>query len=616
MKHYLLALALLSNSAFALNVTDQESLLVFADKIAQLQMKVKKEKVGYGEIRMIEEVLYKPKTLEALVKRDGKVNKKLSALTRLIIDGKEQSITYKAPRLKITQKIVNDEIIQTYKKHGKTETDSFAPEFFAPVYFEEIKKELYELTLRSKGMSEFQNMDATPQEQDKVTLNDQKPTSVRLMIKEKFYTENKNDSTKWAHVPFKLISYPVQKIMYDVPDMITSTVVESVTRSPVDNLLGAKDEFKGAGKLVWNGFKDIIRGIFNPKRATVVDGALEVTDSLVKATRGVLNVGKTAFSMVGYPLYRLSGGEKSRRVPLKGKRAAIVIVDTGTYSILDVPVDTYGEVIVRQQLKSISDYYCVASSAADNDIDDCIKNIPDDIPYLDLVALTHTGGTSNLEHYARKAAEMKGIKPELMVSIGCYDDPASMTERENTFGQQGTSWAVHFYLSNVLAKRLRGIPMDQAATQSYYESLPKNTINPVSWGGMAGVYMMSGENGYGGSKPEVVTNDVIVQETIRTAWKKVSDQMYGARWYSYGEKKIDGNKIVESLNQLEAFHKRIALESNKLELSELTQYELQKSEAKLLKFTQMMKMDSAGNLEVANSDIDKLYSLAAYGYGV
>lgn len=605
MKGLLIALLLVPSFSFALEIQDRKSLLIFANKIVELRQK--KDKVKYAEMRAIEEILYKSGTIERLLERDGKVKRKLSVLSSLTFDKANQSVTFKTPLFKLTQRVVGDDLVQEYKRNFKNHSETVTPGSFDREYFRDVREELYDITLKSKGLGILQETDLDEFEYPSIMIQEPKAKSFRLMIKEKMYSENQNDNTDWIYAPVKLISYPIQKVMYDVPDMVTSTVVESVTRSPKDNLLGAVDEFKGAGKQVWNGFKDIFRGILNPTSATAVDGTLEVVDSAFKVTKGALSLAKTGISMVGYPLYRLAGGKKSERIPLKGKRATIVIIDTGTGPGIDHVLDTYGETIIRQQLKSVSSYYCVSSNAEDNDTDTCIENMPDDIAYLDLIALTHTGGMSDLNFIARQAIAKKGVKPELMISIGCTDDPSKMTEKENTVGQQGISWAVHFYLSNMLSKRLRGIPLPVAASEAFYENYPENVVNPVTMIGIAGVFAMGGE-GYSGSAPSTITDDEIVNKFLNSNWRQLKSLISDLRW----SRSKDWALINQVMSKMNEFHNKVSENIDQIQMEDTTRSEVINSIAKLTQLNEtIMVAQSTDDIKALREIIDQAYIMAS-----
>lgn len=179
--------------------------------------------------------------------------------------------------------------------------------------------------------------------------------------------------------------------------------------------------------------------------------------------------------------------KKSERAALNGKRAVIVFVDTGMYP-LDLAIDPYGDQIVRHHLNGIANYYCVTSNV-EGDRQSCLDNIPYDTEFVDMVALTHSGGTYTMDRNVDEIIA-KGHKPGLMLSIGCSDAESKNTNAENALGQQGTTWAVHYYVSHAIAKRLRGMPIKQAAEEAFYEDLPINFINPVSIAGQIGVATM------------------------------------------------------------------------------------------------------------------------------
>jgi hypothetical protein len=325
-----------------------------------------------------------------------------------------------------------------------------------------------------------------------------------MKVTEQIYNPASGENTPWVHTPTKMISMPIAKFQYEIVQFATSLVTESVRRSPWHNALGTLDEAKKTLMLIKNGLFDMLRGVLNPKNGAFIDGAMGVANGVVNTVNVAGGVVKTGASLVAYPIYRVAGGGASERASLPGKRAAIIQIDTGMYP-LDVVLDPYGDQIIRHHLNGVVDYYCVTSEV-EGSLKDCIKNIPYDIDYVDFVALTHSGGTRSNESAAEKVLD-KGHKVGMMVSIGCYDDDSKMTLKENTFGQKGLSWAVHFYLSHAIAKRLRGIPMDVAAKEAFYEDLPVNMINPVSLLGQLGVWGMGEDSGIFGSDPDVRNQD-------------------------------------------------------------------------------------------------------------
>lgn len=557
MKSLCLVALFLCQAVWANSPISDKSVAFLADKVAQYQTR-KSDKLLYRDVKVLEDLLYKQNQLQLLLNRDGEINKRYSLRARLQIDLNENTLVYKlGKQIVITVKSASDRIVYSVKKRkriieqGEIELTQLSDEFV-----EEVRKEVYQLVLKSRGYSTLQvgqSVALRNHNPEDAKINDVPPREIQLRMKERMYNASKSDSNRWEYVPVKLIAYPFQKIMYDIPDMITSTATESVTRSPLHNLQGAGDEFKGAGLGMYNSLRDIVRGIFNPKRATAMDGVLGLLDSGIKVIRGGLGVAKSGVSLIGYPLYRLAGGKKSQRTPLRGKRASIVIIDTGIDGgIFDKIIDSYGESIVRNQLKSISTYYCMNSSSHERSIYSCIDNMPDNIQYVDFFALTHTGGDYDMEQYAQYAARVKGVKPELMVSIGCYDDPSTMTERENTLGQQDVSWAVHYYLSNVISKRLRGIPLPQAANESFYEGFASNALNPVSWGGYAGVSMMEQDitMGYLGSTPDVYDDETIIKNAIQSAWNTIRLESSGLN-LAYSYKPFDQQRIDKVHSELD-----------------------------------------------------------------
>lgn len=315
-----------------------------------------------------------------------------------------------------------------------------------------------------------------------------------IQILERVYNPADGENSKWIYSPIKIVSYPLTKIQYDIPNMVTGLATESVTRSPIDNFLGAMDEFISGFYKIFNGTKDVLVGVANPKKASVIDGALEIGDSGFSFAKAGLGLAKTGLSIPFYPVYRLFGGTPSERSTIDRDSAAIVFVDTG-FPIVEQALDPYGEQIVRYHLKGVVRYYC-AISAEGGSASECITKMPKDIKTVHLLALTHSGGTERIESVAKNLPSH--AKPGLMISIGCYDSASTMTTPDNSMGVTGLNWAVHFYLSNVVAKRIRGIPVNKAAYEAYYEgiSLP-NSVNPISLAGILAI-------GYQGSSPAVL----------------------------------------------------------------------------------------------------------------
>lgn len=325
----------------------------------------------------------------------------------------------------------------------------------------------------------------------------------------RIYRPADGENTKWLYAPIKVVSFPAVKIMYDLPTLATSTVTESVTRSPLHNLLGTADTLYGMVRSAVSGVWKMVKGVLNPTKATIVDGALQLADTGFSALKTAAGVVKTAASVVGYPVYRFFGGEKSTRVPLpgKGKRAAIVLIDSALPFGFGPVIDAFGDQIVRYHFGRTADYYCAASlsNGSSGSVSDCIEKMPRDIKNVDFIALTHSGGMSDIDSLARDAVR-DGKRPGIVASIGCGDPTSALTEPENTVGQKGTSWAVHFYLGGMLEKRLRGMPMRQAAMEAYREGMLINAFNPISIAAIATIGAM--ETSYRGpaSIPEAVRN--------------------------------------------------------------------------------------------------------------
>ncbi|MBC76957.1 MAG: hypothetical protein CME64_13170 [Halobacteriovoraceae bacterium] len=342
--------------------------------------------------------------------------------------------------------------------------------------------------------------------------------NLRVEFTERVYNPAEGENTPWVVGPAKVLSFPLTKLQYEVAQFGTSLLTESVRRSPIHNALGTYEEAKKTLMLLKNGLFDLVRGIFNPKNAAALDGLLGIGSGVLNTANIAGGAVKTVGSVVGYPVYRILGGEASEHHSLPGKRAAIVQVNTGAFPF-DYFLDPYGDQIVRHHLNGVVDYYCISSLVEGDGVDDCIDKIPHDVEYVDFVALTHSGGSHSNESAADYAIT-KGFKPGLMVSIGCYDQDVDMTEYANTMGQEGLSWGVHYYLSSAIAKRLRGIPMNQASQEAFIENLPINFVNPVSILGQIGVGVMG--DSIMGSYPRVRNEDdskakAIIADKVRVA---------------------------------------------------------------------------------------------------
>ncbi len=328
-----------------------------------------------------------------------------------------------------------------------------------------------------------------------------------INFKERVWNPAKGEHSEWKDVPVKVLSYPLTKLQYDVPNFLTSVVTESVNRSPWHNFLGTIDETKQSFTAVNNGVLDMGKGILNPTNGAIVDGIMEVADGIFNVVQIGSGLVKTVASAVGYPIYRLMGGKPSKRAEgFRGKQAAIVSIDSAVpLPVVARTADMYGESIVKYHLKGLVDYYCAYSDTTDylsfswnyesrSQAQECLDNMPDDIETVHMIALTHSGGRYRMDSLMSELKSRNdNIKPGLMMSIGCYDGLSDFTSSENAMGQSGFSWAVHYYLSNAISKRLRGIPMERAAVNAYFEGIAfPNYVNPVSLGSLLAVRSFRG----------------------------------------------------------------------------------------------------------------------------
>lgn len=609
-----LTLFLFSYNLFAGTFPSDIAIALMGDKISEHRLN-KKELLKYRDVRSLEYLLYKHTHIKSLVQKEGKVTHKFSKSFRFEFDKKKGEMRYFGNKKFQISLIESEDKIkfEVLQKNKKIEEGEISKLEINKEYVDELRKELYLLSLKSKGMDTntlIENVALNINHQD---IIDDKPFEETIRIKEAIFKENEND-TKWQYLPVKLIAYPVQKVFYDATGMITSTAVESVTRSPIHNIQGSVDEFKGSGVGFFNGLKTMLRGIFKPKRASFFDGVFEIGDASLRLVKGGLGIGKSAISVVAYPLYRAFGGKESKRVPLRGKRASILIVDTDVHKTMDRVVDSYGEQIIRGQLKSISQYFCMSSSAHVNDVYACIDDIPSNIQYVDFFALTHTGGTVQIEAYAKYAARRKGLKPELMVSIGCGDRPSDMSEKENSLGQTGTSWAVHYYLSNLISKRLRGIPMEVAANEAFLEGIPSNIVNPISIGAFTAISIMEEDilHGYLGSKPNIYNDYQIIYEVFLDSWAGVRKEIMTATYSIAALKNLhESDEYKEFAEKIRKRVKEVNASYEKLIASEAF---LSPKSLEVLKGSKKLMHEIELLLESADSNYDLFTKLKAEGY--
>jgi len=539
-------------------------------------------KLWYREASVIEALLYRAPMISQAALNEQPFEFSFNRLRKVSYQPATHTLSYHAPMISIDVNIGSTELQSAITKHNaismkiKDEKINLAIEGINEESLADWERSLNSLVRHSRGYQDNQFLDAQAGlNQTKIDPSKIMPTETLLDVREKWAQDLDFDRTPWEYTPVKLVSWPIQKILYEIPAMATSLATESVTRSPLHNLLGAWDEFRGALKLGKNAFIDMALGIRDPKTARAFDGTLELLDASLKLGNSAAGIVKAGISTVAYPIYRAAGGKKSQRVALRGKRAVIVLIDSALNNDVTTNIiDTYGEEIVRSKLKSISDYYCVHSGAEENSIESCIANIPSNIQYLDIVSLQHSGGASVAEKYMKKAVAMKNVKPELLLSIGCYDKPSEFVEGENSLGQEKSSWAVHYYLANMLEKRLRGASTIDASQEAYGESFVYNAVDPISWGAvlMIGTSMEDRlKDGYFGSKPSLMTPDSVVRKTIMEAQDDWS-------YYSWD---------VKRRMQLRDFHKKVEqlLVEGKITLKKRTLAMLRDSENRLQKIT-------------------------------
>jgi len=519
---------LLSISSFKIYAEDykfsKEMSLVFIDLI---RMEVSEKKnVPLDDIRVLEYLLYARNYLTQKNSVEKKIDKKFGS-RKISIDALQKTLTYTSKKYFVELRDRDSHFKWKIKKNknGAILEGDIPQESILEDYLEEIVNRTYQLISKQKGLGKLLS-----DEQGKLyetLLSEDDSSTPYIQILDKIQNKNQKNAknSKWEYIPLKLVAVPVIKGMYEIPQALSSTVTESVTRSPLHNLKGSFAEFKKAFKSLGVNTSEVFQGIKNPRKGSTVEGLLGFTDTAMDVVRGGLGLVKTAVSFVGYPIYRILGGKKSQYVRTKGKRATIITIDTAFFgNFLDKVIDIYGEEIVRGQARGFSQFLCINSTAKENDLKDCILSIPDDIQYVDLFSLTHTGGTDEIDELAEFAIVHKGLKPEIMVSIGCDDSPSVFSHPDETMGQMGTSWAVHYYLSNLIAKRLRGIPVSQSARQAFVEGIPLNVVNPVS----LGAFFIIGKDeeklitGYTGSRPYFEKSRYYsVKDILAKAWKEV-----------------------------------------------------------------------------------------------
>jgi hypothetical protein len=531
----------------------------------------------YREAAVIELLQYRKSMIESAANEGKPFDFNFHRHRTLKYIPETKTLSYQAPTISVDVVIASQDLKSTVTRRNwfgvetKKETIMLSLANITSDSLKEWSHSLQQLVRVSRG---YQDHLFAPAVEPDSLIDPNKPQETWLDIHEKWADDQDFDRTPWQYVPVKLVSWPLQKLFYDLPAMATSIATESVMHSPWHNLLGAWDEFRGALKLSKNAFQDIAVGIRDRGNGRSVDGVLELMDASLKLGNSVTGIVKAGVSTVAYPVFRSLGGKKSQRVALRGKRAVIVLIDSAAGSeVSTAVVDTYGEEIIRSKLKSISDYYCVRSRAHEADIEQCIRNIPNEIQYLDIISLQHTGGMAKAEKYMKMAVQMKNVKPELLLSIGCYDSASTKVEAENTMGQERSSWAVHYYLANMIEKRLRGSSAIDAASEAYGESFATNAIDPVSWGAVLLIGTTMEDrlvDGYLGSRPSLLTPNSLVRKTLMEVEQD---------WNSYV-------MFTEKRMQLSQYHQKIdrLLAEGKIKLRKNTLAMLEKSKRKLAGF--------------------------------
>ncbi|MDA8791950.1 hypothetical protein N9N67_01820 [Bacteriovoracaceae bacterium] len=575
------------------NFPSKIDILYFADLISQYSLR-KNGKFKHNTARALEHLLYSRNFIQnkLMVQR---IHEKSFGKNKIVIDRQDKSLLFDNKKYKLSLTTDSSNIYSNYIPHKKNSPAKAVLEknLLGPEYSKTIITQIYQQISKTKGLDPFipenYKLIQILDEDLKLQKTSQEEKELFFQVREKVKID-KDSTTKWQYIPIRLVSKPVTKVMYEVPQAVLSVPVEGVTRSPWHNLVGSMREFETGFKSIPQNFKEIGHGIAKPKKGLVVEGLTGFADTGVTFFKAGLGLVKTGLSIVAYPIYRLFGGKRSLLARKKGKRAAIILVDAATGSgLFNNIMDIFGEEIARGQLKGYIQYFCVESSAKDTDIKKCIDEIPDKIDYVDFFALTHTGGTSQIERYAEYAIKMKGLKPEVMLSIGCYDRDPNLTHPKDSVGQKHTSWAVHYYLSSLISKRIRGIPVEQAAYQSFYEGLPLNMVNPISLGGMIAVGAMEQDLklGYWGSMPDSNDNQKkILNKLLDDNWRKF-DRSYSSykRKRQNAPSKEEMNESLKSIHNLNEY-----LKVNKKYLSRKTKKNLKKS---MKKYTQVTSELSA-----------------------
>lgn len=513
--------------------------IFFADIVSQ-QMVEENGKTMMDDVRVLDHLLFgrnyvKEKVIKNKLhfRRFGERTISINQLQNTLI----YSFRYKYLMLKEDDRYYYWSIRDQFK-NGKIRNYQIEKASLDKSYEVDVIRRVYNIANFSKGLNPLVNLNKfnpemrnstdpfTKQNNHSAEMNNE---LLKTLLENKeisattfhIHERNTNDAqfkeSRWEYIPVKVISKTFIKSMYEIPQAFTSTLTESVTRSPLENLKSTGLEFKkGYRSIVYN-LDETWDGIKRPTRGLFVEGIMGFIDTSMSVLKGSLGLVKTGVSLVGYPLFKLLSKDKAtgqnRSVKMKGKRAAVVLVDTSALGkIGDTVIDFYGEEIVTSQLRGVTNHLCVASFTGRNNLDssfkiikDCIDRAPNDIEYIDLFSLQHSGGVDDLDKIAQYAILNRGLKPEIMMTIGCFDDPAKMTHPDETLGQAKTSWAVHYYLSNLIAKRLRGIQVSDAAKYAFAEGVPLNLVNPISIGAFfaIGSFEDSIIDGYWGSKPTV-----------------------------------------------------------------------------------------------------------------
>jgi hypothetical protein len=267
--------------------------IMFADIVAQ-QVKTDKNKIKNPDIRVLEHLIFSRNFIQNKLDH-GQIHYKEFGNRKVSINFLQKTLIYTNKKVYINLK-EDDENYLWYIKRGenKLQEYSVAKSSLSESYTKTVLQKLYKQISDSNGLSPLLELEGEKLDPlIETLLEDQEIGASFFEIHEKKLTDKGLNDTKWQYIPIKILSAPIIKVMYELPQALSSALTESVVQSPLDNLRSTGEEFTKALKSIPFNFKEMGRGIANPKRGGFIEGTLGFLDTGMSLVKTGLGVAKT-----------------------------------------------------------------------------------------------------------------------------------------------------------------------------------------------------------------------------------------------------------------------------------------------------------------------------------